>query len=188
MCACAPSRRRGWLARALNEDDARVIGSLYTLVCVACRFAHAIYSVGCRYTDVRDVFVGWPHLGRWSRAGREVLDGRGRYIYMNDLLELDRRRPSGVSTLPEGVGAIATPLRWEVWAKDLRDLPDREYARYIVEGIRDGFRIGFDYSSLSCSSVSHNMLSAKQHPQPIRDYLAKELKSYWPSWSGCLRA
>ena len=146
-------------------------------MCAARRFAHALYSVECRYTVVHDVFVGWPHLGRRSCAGRDVLDGRGRYIYMDDLLELDRRRSSGVRALPEGVGAIATPLRWEVWAKELRDLPDREYARYIVEGIRDGFRIGFAYSSRSCSSVSHTMLSAKQHPQPIQDYLAKELEA-----------
>ena len=95
---------------------------------------------------------------------------------MDDLLELDKRRPSGVNALPEGVGAIATPLRWEVWAKELRDFPDREFARYIVDGIRHGFRIGFDYSSRSCSSASRNM-SAKQHPQPIRDYLAKELEA-----------
>ena len=119
---------------------------IYSLVGVGCRFLLPIqYNiVECRCTVVHKVFVGWPLLGRQNRAGREVLDGRGRYIYMDDLLELDKRRPSGVNALPEGVGAIATPLRWEVWAKELRDFPDREFARYIVDGIRHGFRIGFD--------------------------------------------
>ena len=46
-----------------------------------------------------------------------------------------------------------------------------------MEGIRDGFCIGFDYSSRSCSSASRNMLSAKQHPQPIQYYMAKELEA-----------
>ena len=108
-------------------------------------------------------------------AGQELWDVQSRYMYMEDLLELNRRVPSDVMTLPEGVNTIATPLCWEAWARELQSHPDREFAEYIVGGIQHGFRIGFDYQAHRCSSASRNMMSARQHPQPIQHYLEKGL-------------
>ena len=42
-----------------------------------------------------------------------------------------------------------------------------------MSGIREGFRIGFDYSH-SCRSSSRNMLSAMEKPQIVSEYLAEE--------------
>ena len=52
--------------------------------------------------------------------------------------------------------------------------PDQEFADYIVRGLRDGFRIGFDYTNHICKKARQNMASARDHPEVIREYLAKE--------------
>ena len=79
-------------------------------------------------------------------AGREVLDGTGRYIYTDDLRRLSQLRPAVAPTIPPALSVIATPLRWQVWESELRGHPDREFVQLVVGGIRDGFRIGYDYS------------------------------------------
>ena len=45
---------------------------------------------------------------------------------------------------------------------------------YITNGIRDGFRIGYDYQSNKCKKATGNMRSAANHPEVIREYIAKE--------------
>ena len=42
-----------------------------------------------------------------------------------------------------------------------------------MDGTRDGFRIGFNYSMAKQASI-HNMLSAMELPEVVRDYLSKE--------------
>ena len=46
-----------------------------------------------------------------------------------------------------------------------------------MDGIRRGFRIGFDHGKSTCKSVAGNMASAGCHPQPVADYLATELRA-----------
>ena len=50
----------------------------------------------------------------------------------------------------------------------------RLFAEYVVQGIQNGFRIGFDYRSARMKKVSSNMRSALEHPEVVQDYLAKE--------------
>ena len=47
------------------------------------------------------------------------------------------------------------------------------FANYIVQGLRDGFCIGFDYSH-TCKKSRRNMDSVWKKPEVVRDYLAKE--------------
>ena len=68
---------------------------------------------------------------------------------------------------------VLTPLNWQEWDRLLAQHPDQRFRAYIVRGIQEGFRIGFD-SSISLHSVKHNMPSALDHPTVIRDYLAEE--------------
>ena len=49
---------------------------------------------------------------------------------------------------------------------------DRRFAEYILKGIEQGFRIGFDRQRLV--SAKENMLSALQHPEVVEEYIAKE--------------
>ena len=85
--------------------------------------------MGCRGASVYKLVAGisgvwFPTPGRRrSVAGQELWDVQSCYMYMEDLLELNRRVPSDVVTLPEGVNTIATPLCWEAWARDLQRSP-----------------------------------------------------------------
>lgn len=68
---------------------------------------------------------------------------------------------------------VSTPLAADVWERALSTHPDRAFARYICDGLRSGFRIGFQYGS-SLHPAPSNMASANQHPAVISDYPEKE--------------
>ena len=69
---------------------------------------------------------------------------------------------------------VSTPLVLEAWRQALSSHPDQAFARYICEGLRSGFRIGFDYGS-PLKPATANMQSALLHPGVISEYLQKEL-------------
>ena len=48
------------------------------------------------------------------------------------------------------------------------------FVDYIIRGLQDGFRIGFNESFCECKKLKHNMLSATQKPEVVREYLVKE--------------
>ncbi len=52
--------------------------------------------------------------------------------------------------------------------------PDQAYARYIHNGFRHGFRVGFQHGS-PLRSASRNMPSADQHPESVNEYIHREL-------------
>ena len=56
----------------------------------------------------------------------------------------------------------------------MRALPDRECARYLLTGLSEGFRIGFNYRECEHKSARSNMLSAKQNRQVVEEYLREE--------------
>ena len=65
------------------------------------------------------------------------------YVYLDHLLAFDICRPvedlSWLVISPE----IHSPLQASVWATELSDHPDKAYVIYILQGISNGFRIGF---------------------------------------------
>ena len=67
---------------------------------------------------------------------------------------------------------ITTPMAG--LAKYLSSHPDSRFTQYIVQGIKEGFRIGFNYQTHHCFPAKSNLLSARQHPEVIRDYLLRE--------------
>ena len=69
---------------------------------------------------------------------------------------------------------ITTPLEWSEWEEALKSHPDQQYRAYIVTGLREGFRVGFDYAHHSCQSTTRDMHSAREHAQVIQVYLAVE--------------
>ena len=68
---------------------------------------------------------------------------------------------------------VSTPLGLEAWKVALRTHPDRALARFLLTGIREGFRIGFD-RRCPLKPASCNMLSAAEHPAVIQAYLDRE--------------
>ena len=45
---------------------------------------------------------------------------------------------------------------------------------YLVQGIRQGFRLGFGYGEVQLRSASRNMRSAEDNAEVVEQYLAKE--------------
>ena len=74
---------------------------------------------------------------------------------------------------------ISTPLIVEEWRDQLESHPDREYVHYLIEGIDQGLRIGYDYSQHQCKTSRHNMLSVKDNAKVVEDYLLKEYDLGW---------
>ena len=51
--------------------------------------------------------------------------------------------------------------------------PDRDFANLVVTGIREGFRVGYDYSH-TCKKSPKNMQSAREGWTAINEYMAQE--------------
>lgn len=46
--------------------------------------------------------------------------------------------------LPEHLSKIVTPLKQEVWQRELADYPERLLAKLVVQDITEVFRIGYE--------------------------------------------
>ena len=98
-------------------------------------------------------------------------------MYWADLQDMRSCKPPRQLPVPPELGVIATPLVASVCEAELRGHPDGEFAKLLVEGIRCGFRIGYDYSSQVGISATSNMHSAREHPEPIDRYVREELSA-----------
>ena len=96
------------------------------------------------------------------------------YRYTDDLRALDSCRAPAFTLPSTRYAAIITPLEWSRWQSALRGHPDKEYATYIVRGLRDGFRIGFQYGTVCCQSTKSNMPSARLCEDKVAAFLASE--------------
>lgn len=98
------------------------------------------------------------------------------YPYMGQLLQLEQCKNPNTLNLPAQFNMITSPQKLKRWEEVLVDLPDRQLKDYLLRGITEGFRIGFDYNLLSkLRSSSTNLLSAAENPDIVDSYLAKEL-------------
>lgn len=70
--------------------------------------------------------------------------------------------------------SVITPLALDQWRTILASHPDRAFARYVCDGIRTGFRIGFNYTT-QLKPATANMQSALTHPEVVTAYIQKEL-------------
>ena len=95
------------------------------------------------------------------------------YRYRLDLLALANCKQQHPPSLPPFLTSITTPLNIAAWAQELENHPDKGFAQYLLQGISQGFRIGFNYPR-ECQSAKSNMKSAKENPLVIDEYLVKE--------------
>lgn len=65
---------------------------------------------------------------------------------------------------------------YERWSEQLKLHPDAEFSSYVLKGISQGFRIGFDYTTAFCASARSNMQSVKACPLVVDEYLQEEVK------------
>lgn len=92
---------------------------------------------------------------------------------MSDLRALDACRPTRPVCLHPELSTVTTPMRADIWEQALKTFPDQGFADYIVRGIKEGFRIGFNYR-LSLRSRARNMSSAKDNPLVVEAYINEE--------------
>ena len=93
--------------------------------------------------------------------------------FTSTLLCMSFCRPPHSHLAPQ-LSAVSNPLDIAEWALTLSAHPDRAFARYICEGLKSGFRIGFNHTS-PLRSATANMLSAREHPDIVITYLQKEV-------------
>ena len=60
------------------------------------------------------------------------------------------------------------------WEEALVRHPDREFVEYLLQGIQEGFCIGFNYQEHVCKPAAGNMKSASEKPGVVDEYLANE--------------
>ena len=97
----------------------------------------------------------------------------GLYRYTQHLRSLDSLRPPPGIPVDHRLLPSSTPLNSEAWKACLSTHPDRAFAQYVVQGLVEGFRIGFNRTHL-LKSAKRNMISASEHPDVILKYLKTE--------------
>ena len=96
---------------------------------------------------------------------------------MAQLQLLDNRVSTGPEdTIPTQLQEVTTTLVYSQWAEQLQSHPDHNFSSYVLRGISQGFRIGFDYNRAHpCTSARSNMQSALQCPLVVDEYLEQEV-------------
>ncbi len=77
--------------------------------------------------------------------------------------------------LPLGLCKIVSPLRTEKWAEWLAGHPDQAFAGYILRGLQQGFRVGFNPGLCKLKARPMNMTSRDEHPEVVAAYLEAEV-------------
>ena len=67
-----------------------------------------------------------------------------RYPYMQRLSKLQSFKPRQPKQLPGELSRITTPLKIQAWREGLQSHPDTNFSQYVIQGIREGFKIGFN--------------------------------------------
>ena len=84
---------------------------------------------------------------------------------------LEKSTVTSVFTTP--AKEVFSPLQWQVWDSWLSGHHVKGFRDYIVNGVREDYRIGFDYQHPYLPSTS-NLRSAGSHTAVIDEYLGAE--------------
>ena len=115
---------------------------------------------------------GWAGQLVGPGCSGSQMEGRC-YQYTTDLLGLDKCTPLSYAPTPMPLARMVTPLKLREWESALASHPDREYVHYLIRGIQEGFRVGFDRRSPLRSSGG-NMPSAQKQAAVVEEYLGME--------------
>lgn len=95
-------------------------------------------------------------------------------LNVDALLHLASCTPLKARVTDSGWDRITTPYHLAVWDRGLASHPDRRFAQYVSEGIRAGFRIGFNYHQAQCRRGPGNMKSVRYHEEVVDKYIGTE--------------
>ena len=68
-----------------------------------------------------------------------------------------------------------SPIRVEKIHQEVLTHPDQSFVTYVLDGLQNGFRVGFNPASVSLKSATQDMPSTNLLPSVIDDYLHTEL-------------
>ena len=71
---------------------------------------------------------------------------------------------------------IVSPIQMHFWRRELNQHPDQQFAALILKGLQYGFRIGFNDTLVALRQNKQNLLSAVEHPEAVKKFIAKELE------------
>ena len=77
--------------------------------------------------------------------------------------------------IPETACVISTPLISVNWNCALDTYPNRGLVDFFIQGITQGFRIGFSYDSQTLKMAKRNLEGALSHPDVVENYLQTEV-------------
>ena len=93
-------------------------------------------------------------------------------------MQLDSCRPPFNPVLPtlSDLTAITSPFSPDAWEDVLTTHPDRAYVSYLLSGLKQGFRIGFDrrHHLIQAKDI---MPSTKNNPDVVTAYLRNEAQA-----------
>ena len=103
----------------------------------------------------------------------------GLYPYTDHLLKLQQHLPATTSDSALARARCSfqggsTPLRPGAWARLLDTHPDKAFSSYLVDGIKNGFRIGFNRCQ-PLGAVTRNMPSASAQQAVVTAYIDNEV-------------
>ena len=73
---------------------------------------------------------------------------------------------------------ITTPLKHSRWQLYLLDHPDTALIKFFVNGITQGFQLGFNSPLSSLTSAHRNLGGALQHPDVVEEYITEEINQH----------
>ena len=79
--------------------------------------------------------------------------------------------------IPPSAMKITTPLVQNSWRLGLQEHPNQQLAQFFLNGISEGFRIGYGSDARSPRSSKRNLQSALLHPEVIDDYIKTEVSA-----------
>ena len=82
-----------------------------------------------------------------------------------------------VVLVPPAATAISLPLIIENWKRLLSDHPNRPLVEFFVDGITNGFQIGFKQQLEPLQSAERNLSCALQHPYTFESYLTDKISA-----------
>ena len=110
------------------------------------------------------IFMMYEHVEHVIQLPRWVLHVHihpigidGSYQYIQDLMRQDAYK--GPRETDSRLTLIQTPLNVATWRSKLVHYPDKDFVRYILQGIEHGFGIGVN-SLASFEGAKNNMTSA----------------------------
>ena len=97
------------------------------------------------------------------------------YPYTHQLLRLEQAGNSHRDSSLLKDAAIVTPVCQKFWKDKLATHHDPDFVGWVLRGLQEGFRLGFDDTKVNLSSAHSNMNSANQHPELVSQYIQKEV-------------